>query len=140
MDESQRAHLLECLGQDLLDDAPQDAYPGSAIARLLDLHLYGLPEWRGRWMDDVLDVRIEVKGTEVEVFGYVVWGNDSTTAQWVDPLWAVFTRDTQEKIISYQLQFCDAERSSQPFQLHRRRQPTAQINWSYRFTWKNQSV
>jgi hypothetical protein len=144
MDESQQAHLLEHLAQELFNDASPYTRFGSTIARLLDLHLHelpeNLPEWHGRWMDDVLDVRIEVKGIDVEVLGYVVWGNDGTTAQWLDPLRAVFTRDMQEKIIGYELQFCDAQRSSQPFQLHRQRQSTAEMDWTYRFRWKNQSV
>jgi hypothetical protein len=142
MDEKQQAHFLKLLGEELGSNASPSDYPGSTIAWLLDMHMHlcDLPEWRWRWMDDVLDTRIEVKGEKVEVFGYVVWGNDETSEQWTDPFQAIFIRDSEERIVEYELLFCDDTYPSQPYTLSRRRQPTAEIDWSYRFAWKNQNI
>jgi hypothetical protein len=131
MDEEQQVKFLGQLAEDLA----QGGYPGSSIAHLLSLHLEDLPEWRWRWIDDVLDVRIEVEGDRVEVLGYAVWGKDGETTQWTDPLRAVFTSDAERKIVGYELQFCDPERASQPGSQPRKHQPTADLNWSYSFVW-----
>ena len=140
MDEQQQTHLLKQVAESLHNSGSQRAYPGSAIAYLLHLHTCDLREWRWRWINDMLDVRIEVKGNSVEVFGYVVWGNNGTAGQWTDPLWSEFIRDKQGRIVGYKLQFCDVERASQPYSRHRRHQPTAEINWSYSFEWQARSA
>lgn len=140
MDEQKRADFLEQLAEDLRGQSSRGSYPGSSIAWLLSLHVEDLPEWRWRWIDDLLDAQVEIKDRSVEVLGYIVWGNQGTAGQWTDPLRAVFTKDAQEKITGYELQFCDAERSSQPFEAVRNHRPTADIDWTYRFAWQDRSV
>jgi hypothetical protein len=140
MDESQQAHFLKHISEALGSNTSPSVYPGSPIAWLLHMHLCDLPEWRWRWIDDLLDIRIEVKGESAEVFGYMVWGKEGLAKQWTDPFQAIFIRDSEERIAQYELRFCDATCPSQPYQLNRRRQPTAEIDWSYRFAWKNQSA
>src|SRR5260370_35684289 len=112
MDKEQQTLLLECIRESLADPAGNSGL-GSAIARLLDLHLARLDEWNHRWMDDLLDIRVRVNGSRTEVIGYIVWGTDGRTTQWMDPLQALWSIDNDGNITRYDLRFGDESRQSE---------------------------
>jgi hypothetical protein len=133
MDIAARDRLLGCIGESLGRPEAPDPQLGAAIARLTGLHLAALPEWKYRWLDDLLDVRVERGGEAIDVLGYVVWGDRGATAQWMDPLHGHFTRDGSGTILRYALHFCDERRPSQPYKLHRKFQPSKDCMWRYSF-------
>ena len=113
-----------------------DNFLGSAIGRLLELHLDEFDEFKYHWIDGLLDMVVEFRETDIEVRAYLVWGGDGTMVGWMDPFQAFFSRNSEGKITQYQLQFGDDERPRQPYKLHRRYEPSGNHSWSYRFVWE----
>jgi len=125
-----RDRLLRDIGKSL---GEPNAVDGAAVARLTGLHLAGLPEWKYRWMDDLLDARVESGREGIDVLAYVVWGDRGTTAQWMDALHAHFTSDASGRILRYTLHFCDEKRPHHAYKSHRRWEPSRDCEWRYSF-------
>jgi len=134
--EAEQANLLDHISRGLVDPTDPDNFLSSAIAGLLDLHLAEFDEFTYHWIDDLLDLVVEVRDSGFEVRAYLVWGGDSTMVGWINPFQGFFSRDSEGKITQYQLHFGDDERPRQPYKLHRRYEPSGNHAWSYRFVWE----
>jgi len=109
---------------------------GSALARLLDSYLREQPSWQFRWVDDLLDQRVDhLSGGVIEVSGSMVWGERGRSEQWTDPFLASFTlSDDGNEVERYVLRFGDANAASVPYD-KRRRSPGGDHSrtWSFVF-------
>jgi hypothetical protein len=83
---------------------------GSVLARLLGEHLEVDSEWqRGRWIDDLTNVAIAVGSSQrIEVRGLMVWGEQGTTQQWVEPFFATISAFEEDRVPEYTLAFAIA--------------------------------
>jgi len=137
MDEVRQSRLLDCLGEELGAAELSAAEIGSTIAFLLGLHLNEFDEWRFKWVDDLLDTRVEAVGKGVvQVLGSALWGERRRSAEWMDPLCCVITRNGDGTVIRYELAFRDDDQASAHYKGHRRHEPAREHNWSYQFAWE----
>jgi hypothetical protein len=72
--ESEQDNLLDHISRGLVDPTEPDNFLGSAIARLLELHLDEFDEFKYHWIDGLLDMVVEVRESDVEILAYLVWG------------------------------------------------------------------
>jgi hypothetical protein len=124
--------LLEKISEELVEPAAEPDL-GSSISRLLQLHLDELAEWKHRWTDGLLDIRLHRHNGSIDLLANVVLVKGDGLF-WMDPLEALFSINNRGKITRYELRFEDQDRPSEPYKVHRKHEPSHLHRWSYRFT------